>query len=164
MATTPVTWLKVGDVLDLVTAPPGSQVTVPPPEVAVVTGVNPPVDESPDSPQVGVSLAGGACLWMPRDGRIAVLDNQAPTPDYWRQTALAELSRQPPPHPKPGYADDPYLVRLLLIELASLLDESLDEARPRRRRDVLVRIALLALSALMEIDEADMTGDYMPLG
>jgi hypothetical protein len=163
MATTPVTWLKVGDVLDLATAPPGSQVTVPRPELAIVTGVNLPVDEPPDAPQVGLSLAGGACLWLPRDGRITVLDNQAPKPDYWRQAALAELARRPPPDPKPRYVDNPDLVRLLLIELASLLDESLDEAGPRQR-DVLVRIAMLALSALVEIDEAGMTGDYMPLG
>jgi hypothetical protein len=36
MTATPVTWLKVGDVLDLATAPGGSRITVPPPEVADV--------------------------------------------------------------------------------------------------------------------------------
>jgi hypothetical protein len=161
MGTTPVSWLKVGDALDLATAPPGSQVTTPPPAVAVVTGLNPPTADPPDDPQVGVSLAGGACLWMPREGRITVLDNQAREPDYWRRTALAELSRCQEPDPQPNYADDQYLVRLLLIELASLLDESADGPR---HRDALVRIALLAVGSTAKIYEANMTGEYMPLG
>jgi hypothetical protein len=163
MATTPVTSLKVGDVLDLATAPPGSQVTVPPPKVAVVTGINPPVDDPPDAPTVGFSLAGGACLWMPREGRITVLDSHLPIPAYWRQTALAELSRRPAPDPAPNYADYPNLVRLFLIELAGLLDESPDRDWPVQR-DALVRVALLAICAVGEIDEAIMTAEYMPLG
>jgi hypothetical protein len=98
---------------------------------------------------------------MPREGRITVLDNQAPGPDYWRRTALAELSRCQEPDPQPNYADDQDLVRLLLIELASLLDEFADGPR---HRDALVRIALLAAGSIAKIDEANMTGEYMPLG
>jgi hypothetical protein len=160
MAPTPVTWLKVGDVLDLATAPGGSRVTGPPPEVAVVTGLNPPTDDPPDDPWVGVSLAGGAYLWMPRDGRITVIDNQAPTPGYWRQSALAQLSRRPASDLRPEGLDTPDLVRLFLGELARLLDESRDGPGTR---ETLVRIALLAVVALAEIDEAALTSEDMPL-